>query len=138
MLLSAEQQGFVELPNIAVLATVGRDGKPHAAPMWYVADDSRILMVTRRGSQKHRNLQVHPTATVVIDHRTRPYYALMIRCRAEFTNEQVELVRSRVAARYLREPELTTYLDSRRGSDAAVIQLQPISVATYGSAPAPG
>ncbi len=138
MLLSAEQQAFVELPNIAVLATVGGDGKPHAAPMWYAADDSRILMVTRRGSQKHRNLQVHPTATVVIDHRTRPYYALMIRCRAEINDEETDLVRSRVAARYLREPELSAYLDSRKGSDSVVIQLQPVSVTTYGNPPEPG
>lgn len=138
MLLSAEQQAFVELPNIAVLATVGGDGKPHAAPMWYAADDSRILMVTRRGSQKHRNLQVHPTATVVIDHRTRPYYALMIRCRAEINDEEADLVRSRVAARYLREPELSGYLHSRKGSDSVVIQLQPVSVTTYGNPPEPG
>ncbi len=138
MLLSAEQQVFVELPNIAVLATVGGDGEAHAAPMWYAADNSRILMVTRRGSQKHRNLQIHPTATVVIDRRTRPYYALMIRCRAEINGEEVDVVRSRVAARYLSELELSAYLDSRRGSDSVVVQLQPVSVTTYGSPPEPG
>lgn len=133
--MTPEQLAFVGERQIAVLATVGRDGEPHAAPMWYAVDGSRIVMVTRRGSQKHRNLEATERATVVIDRRTRPYYALMIRCSAEFSDERVDLVRSLVAARYLGEPELSTYLEGRRGSDAIVIRLEPTGVATYGTPP---
>jgi len=133
VVLSPEQQAFVREPRIAVLATVDPGGGPHAAPMWYALDGSQIVMVTRRGSQKHRNLQRLAKATVVIDRRSRPYFALMIACRVSFADHQVDLVRSRVAARYLSEPELSTYLDSRRGGDAVVIQLEPTDIAVYGS-----
>ena len=135
VVLSVEQQAFVRGPHLAVLATVGGSGEPHAFPMWYVFDGRKFLMVTSSGSQKHRDLERHPTATVVIDHRTRPYYALMIRCSAEIDAEEVTLVRSRTAARYLTEPELSSYLDSRRGSESVVIHLEPVSVAVYGKAP---
>jgi len=135
IVLSAEQQAFVRGPYIAVLATVDASGEPRAVPMWYVFDGSRFLMVTRNGSQKHRDLERHPTATVVIDHRTRPYYALMIRCTAEIDAMDVDLVRSRTAARYLTEPELSAYVDSRRGSDSVVIRLEPVSIAVYGDTP---
>ena len=134
-MLSAEQQAFVRRPYLAVLATVGHAGGPRAVPMWYLFEGGDFLMVTRSGSQKHRDLERRPEATVVIDHRTRPYYALMISCTAEISGADVDLVRSRTAARYLAEPELSTYLDSRRGGDSVVIRLKPVAVAVYGDTP---
>lgn len=103
--------------------------------MWYAFDGSQFLMVTGNGSQKHRNLERHPGTTLVIDHRIRPYYALMIRCTAEISHKEVGLIRSQTAARYLAEPELSTYLESRRDSDSVAIRLEPEAVAVYGEAP---
>lgn len=135
-MLTTEQLAFVRLRHIAVLATVNEDGGPHAVPMWYAMDGSDLMMVTGRGSRKHRNLEARSNATVVIDRRERPYYAVMIRCTAEISDDGVDLVRSKLAARYLVEPDLSTYLDSRRGRDAVVLRLKPHSVAVYGSNPA--
>ena len=133
--LSSDQLAFLRLPHIAVLATVAPHGEPHAVPMWYVTDGSGVLMVTRRESQKLRNLEHMPRATVVVDHRTRPYYAMMVRCEAEISSENVNLIRSKVAARYLGEPALSTYLESRRDSDSVVVRLEPIALAIYGKGP---
>jgi PPOX class probable F420-dependent enzyme len=134
-MLTAEQEAFVRGPHIAVLATVGEDGEPRAYPMWYAHEGGRFLMTTRRGTQKHRHLEAHPRASIVIDHRSRPYYALMIACTAEVVRDEVDLIRSRIASRYLKEPELTTYLESRRGTDAVGIAFSVTSVATYGDSP---
>jgi PPOX class probable F420-dependent enzyme len=133
--LTSEQADFVRKPHIAVLATIGDDGQPHAVPMWYWYDGSAFVMVTRRGSHKHRNLERQPRAQLVIDAKERPYYALMIGCGAAITSDAPDLMRSRIAARYLAEPELTTYLESRRGGDAVVLHLDPLEVKVYGRPP---
>ncbi len=92
-------------------------------------------MTTGRGSQKHRNIERRPDAALVIEQRRRPYYALMIRGRAEIGTETPDVVRSRVAARYLDEPELSAYLDSRRNADSVVLRFEPLEVAVYGRPP---
>lgn len=134
-MLSIEQKDFVRGPRIAVLATVGPDGEPYAFPVWYFFDGSRFLTVTRRGTPKHLHLDGHPGATIVVDHRDRRYYGLAIGCTAEIDDHDADLARSRIAPRYLTEPQLTSYLESERGSDAVVIRLQPTSVAVYGTSP---
>lgn len=137
-MLTAEQLAFARGGHIAVLATVDAAGHPHAAPMWYAVEVTEMVMVTGRGSKKHRNLENSGRATVVIDHRTRPYYALTIDCDVAISSEQVPLTRSRIAARYLAEPELSAYLGSRREVDSVVLRLTPHSVAVYGVPPTPG
>lgn len=134
-MLTDEQLAFARGHHIAVLATVDLGGIPHAAPMWYAVDLHGLVMVTGRASKKHRNLESTGRASVVIDRRNRPYYALMIDCDAELSSDGIALTRSKIAARYLDEPELSTYLDSRRGADSVVVRLTPRSVAVYGKPP---
>ena len=136
-LLTTEQLAFLRQRHIAVLAMVDGFGEPHAVPTWYAVDGPKIVMVTGRGSRKHRNLERKPKATVVIVHRSPPYYALMIGCAADISGNGVALIRSKIAARYLGEPELSTYLESRRERDSVVIRLEPLSVAVYGETPPP-
>jgi PPOX class probable F420-dependent enzyme len=51
----------------AVLATLGPDGCPHQASMWYVVDGERVLMWTFRKSQKARNLARDRRASLLVD-----------------------------------------------------------------------
>lgn len=118
-----------------MLATIGVAGDPHAYPTWYFFDGSRFLTVTDRGTPKHLDLEHHRKGTIVIDHPGPPYYALSIGCAAVIDDRDPALVRSRIAPRYLVEPQLTTYLESRRSRDAVVIRLEPTSVAVYGDSP---
>lgn len=131
-MFTSEQLAFLRQRRLAVLATVGPEGEPHAVPMWYALDGDDIMMVTARNSQKHLNLERDKRATVVVDHRVRPYFALMVDCAAEFLDGEVDLARSKIAARYLDEPELSTYLDSRKGRDSVLVRLHPQSVVVYG------
>ena len=50
------QEAFLREGNVAVLATVDRRGRAHAAPIWYIYADGVFVMSTGRGSQKHRNI----------------------------------------------------------------------------------
>lgn len=94
-------EDFLAQPNVAVLATVDSKGRPHAAPVWYLYEDGIFIISTARGSQKHKNLEGNPNATLVIERRDIPYYAVMVHGTVEvgpaFSNEQ----RLRLATRYL-------------------------------------
>lgn len=51
----------------ATLATVGRDYLPHLAPMNYLFRDGAFFMTTFRKSQKVRNLERNPRATLLVE-----------------------------------------------------------------------
>jgi PPOX class probable F420-dependent enzyme len=54
--LTDEMRRFLDEPRFAVLATVNPDGSPQQTVMWYRLDGDEILMNTRRGRKKDRNL----------------------------------------------------------------------------------
>ena len=55
--LTERQERFVQKPRVGVLATVVPGGAPHTAPVWYRFEDDVFVVLTDRGSQKHRNVE---------------------------------------------------------------------------------
>jgi PPOX class probable F420-dependent enzyme len=54
--------------RFAVLATVNPNGLPQQTVMWYaLLDDNTIMMNTKRGRQKDRNLLREPRASLCIE-----------------------------------------------------------------------
>ena len=53
--------------KILQVATVGKDGAPHLAPMWFVLDDGKIVFRSFTKSQKIVNLQRNPNLTVLVE-----------------------------------------------------------------------
>jgi PPOX class probable F420-dependent enzyme len=60
---------FLNEPNrFAVLATINPSGLPHQTVMWYsLLDDETIMMNTKRGRLKDRNLLRDPRASLCFD-----------------------------------------------------------------------
>jgi PPOX class probable F420-dependent enzyme len=54
--LSDKARAFLEEPRFAVLATINPDGSAQQTVMWYLVRDDHIVMNTRRGRKKDRNL----------------------------------------------------------------------------------
>jgi PPOX class probable F420-dependent enzyme len=50
----------------AWLSTTRPDGRPHAAPVWFVWDDGVVYFATGTGSQKGRNLAEQPFAVLQV------------------------------------------------------------------------
>ena len=67
--LSNAVRDFLDDPKrFAVLATVNPDGLPQQTVMWYaLLDDNTIMMNTKRGRQKDRNLLREPRASLCIE-----------------------------------------------------------------------
>jgi PPOX class probable F420-dependent enzyme len=53
--------------RIAVVSSLGPRGWPHSMPMWFVSREGEIWIWTYAKSQKVRNLERDPRATVLIE-----------------------------------------------------------------------
>jgi Pyridoxamine 5'-phosphate oxidase len=63
----AELHRFLQEEKIVTVATIGPKGRPHLMPLWFVADGSVISAWTFGKSQKVKNLQRLPQATLQVE-----------------------------------------------------------------------
>lgn len=63
----AEVAAFLDEERIVICATIGRDGFPHLMPLWYVMRDDDVWSWTFAKSQKVRNLERDPRATLQVE-----------------------------------------------------------------------
>jgi PPOX class probable F420-dependent enzyme len=62
-----EVLAFLDEQRTVVCATNGREGRPHLMPLWYVVRDGRLWSWTYAKSQKIRNLERDPRATLQVE-----------------------------------------------------------------------
>jgi PPOX class probable F420-dependent enzyme len=62
-----ELQALFSEVSVLQVATVGRDGWPHVAPMWFVVDEERLVFRSFSKSQKIVNLQRDRRLTVLLE-----------------------------------------------------------------------
>jgi PPOX class probable F420-dependent enzyme len=84
--MSAEEaDAFLAEERTVTCATNGRNGFPHLMPLWYVVRGGRIWAWTYAKSQKVKNLERDPRATLQVE--TGVEYAelrgVMLRCDVE-------------------------------------------------------
>jgi PPOX class probable F420-dependent enzyme len=63
----AEMAEFIDSQRVVVVATNGHRGWPHLMPLWYVVRDEEIWAWTYGKSQKVKNLERDPRATLQIE-----------------------------------------------------------------------
>jgi PPOX class probable F420-dependent enzyme len=63
----AEVRDFLIDQRIMQVVTMGPSGRPHLMPLWYLSDGIELRGWTYAKSQKARNLEREPRATVGID-----------------------------------------------------------------------
>src|SRR5215218_196826 len=100
----AELARFLREERTVTCATVGRDGLPHLMPLWYVVRGSDLWAWTYAKSQKVRNLERDPRATLQVEagERYEELRGLMLRCEAVLHRdaETVGGFAEELAARY--------------------------------------
>jgi PPOX class probable F420-dependent enzyme len=65
-------------PNLARLAYVGANGRPHVVPIWFAHENGDIIMVTGPKAAKLKGIEQNPAVAVTIDSSTPPYKVLLI------------------------------------------------------------
>jgi len=82
VMTAEEARAYLAEQRTVICATNGHDGFPHLMPLWYVLRDGRIWAWTYAKSQKVKNLERDPRATLQVE--TGVEYAelrgLMLRC----------------------------------------------------------
>jgi PPOX class probable F420-dependent enzyme len=66
-LSEAEIAELLGSERVAVVSSIGPRGWPHSMPLWFVARDGEVWIWTYAKSQKVRNLERDPRATVLIE-----------------------------------------------------------------------
>lgn len=64
---SEEVAAFLADRRTVICATIGRDGFPHLMPLWYVMRGEQLWAWTFAKSQKVRNLERDPRATLQVE-----------------------------------------------------------------------
>jgi PPOX class probable F420-dependent enzyme len=62
-----EVLAFFDVQKVINVATIGPNGRPHVAPLWYYRQDGNLRTWTYGSSQKMANLRRLPEATVLIE-----------------------------------------------------------------------
>ena len=114
---------LLDSPEICVLSTVSSDGSAHAMPMWYLYEDGRIWFLCATTAQKTRNVARTGTATVTLDLREKPYYAIMVKGDAEVVDPMDEASQLRLMTRYISEADAKDYIASlkERGNLSSIV-----------------
>ncbi len=63
----AEQRDLLESERVVVVSSLGPRGWPHSMPMWFTLRDHEIWVWTYAKSQKVRNLERDPRATLLVE-----------------------------------------------------------------------
>src|ERR1700761_925181 len=63
----AELLAFLGEELTVIVSSFGSRGWPHSMPMWFVVRDGEVWMWTYRTSQKVRNLERDPRATLLVE-----------------------------------------------------------------------
>lgn len=92
-------RAFLGEPRFAVLATIGADGTPQQTVMWYELRGDRVLMNTKRGRVKDRNLRRDARVSLCVEDGYR-YVTIAGRCELVTDPETAWNDIERLALRY--------------------------------------
>ncbi len=138
-----EITAFLDEAAILEVATIGSNGWPHLAPMWFVMEDERIVFRSFTRSQKILNLQRDPRLTVLAEDGDayEELRGVMIKAEARLIEDPayVLAIYGRLAAKYamvgpepveLSEEDLYSAFGRFASKNTAVI-VEPVKTASW-------
>jgi len=121
--LSEKARAFLNEKRFAVLATINSDGTPQLTTMWYLLEGDTIVMNTKAGRLKERNMRRDPRIAICVEDgynyvtisgtvemiddpeiAQRDIYRLAVRYDGE------EAARQKVADQFSKERRITLHL----------------------------
>ncbi|CRK60490.1 hypothetical protein [Alloactinosynnema sp. L-07] len=101
---------FLAEEKVANVATIGRTGRPHLVPVWYLPDGSTLSTWTYESSQKVANLRRLAQATVLVEAGTsyEELRGVSLECDVEIVEdtERITAIGSALTERYTGSPEV--------------------------------
>lgn len=130
--LSENARTFLNEPRFAVMATINADGTPQQSVVWYELQGDEIMLNTKAGRLKDRNLRRDPRAALCIEDGNH-YVALRgpVTLNDDQTVAQSDI--ERLAVRYDGAEKARAQVRSQFSREARVtIRLRPERIDEYG------
>ena len=130
--LSEKARAYLQELRFAVLATINQDGTPQLTTMWYLfEDDGTILMNTKVGRLKERNMRRDPHISICIENG---YDFLTINGTVEMIDDpgiaQHDIYR--LSKRYHGEAKARRQMEEKFSKEIRVsLHLKPESIIEY-------
>lgn len=86
--------------DVAVLGTVGPDGRPQLSAVWFLAEDGAVRTSLNTSRQKVKNLKANPAVNLFILDRSAPTRYLEIRGDAELVDDPDYEFASKLGSKY--------------------------------------
>ncbi len=83
--LSPKARAFLQERRFAVLGTINRDGTPQLSTMWYLLEGDTIMMNTKVGRVKERNMRRDPRISLCFE---EGYNYVTVSGKVEFIDDQ--------------------------------------------------
>lgn len=131
-----ERRRYVAAATTIILVSIGRDGYPHAVPMWFVVDDDgTVYMTTYARSQKAVNLRRNPRVALLVESGERydELKGVLIRGTAEVIDD-LDLcvgVLSRVHAKHVGGVEGVEDVMRAQARKRVVLKVTPDHVSSW-------
>ena len=126
-LAAARVRRFLETEPVIWLSSTRSDGAPHLVPTWFVWDGEAIVIMSKPGAVKVRNLRADPRAMLALGDAEDDFDVGLLEARAEVETEPAAGLPAGFEAKYadrIRALELTPAQFAR--TYAQVIRLVPV------------
>lgn len=110
--------------QVAVLGTVGPDGRPQLSAVWFLAEGDSVALSLNTSRQKTKNLQARPVADLLVLDLANPYRYLELRGDVEIAADDDYAFAQRVGAKY--GADLSEH--DAPGDRRVVVRLRPTRV----------
>ncbi|KAB7761249.1 PPOX class F420-dependent oxidoreductase [Mycolicibacterium mucogenicum] len=114
----------------AVLGWVAADGRPLAAPVWFVVDGGELVFNTGKDTAKGRALARDPRVVLCVDDTSPPYAFVQIQGVAAISEEPDELldIATRTGGRYMGADRAEEYGRRNAVPGELVVRIKPTKV----------
>ncbi len=129
--LSERARAYLKEVRFAVLGTINQDGTPQLTTMWYLLEGDTIVMNTKVGRAKERNMRRDPRISVCI---ADGYNYLTLSGRVEMIDDPQTAQHDiyRLAARYHGEEKAKRKMEEQFSKEKRVtLRLRPEHIIEY-------
>ena len=128
-----EIAAYLDMPYIAVVATISRSGAPHLTPNWYRYDGKVLTLITRTDRRKYLNIQRDRRISVCIYDPPVASNYVVISGTATCEDQDIWDEARRIIARYRAPNEVDDYLVRWQSEPRVLITVTPERISTRGS-----
>jgi PPOX class probable F420-dependent enzyme len=85
---AARLDRFLSTEPVVWLSTVRPDGTPHLVPIWFTWDGTSLLVFSKPGAQKVRNLRANPVAMLALGKPADDFDVALAEARVELLDDR--------------------------------------------------